>query len=266
MRLNCVCSCSSARGRRSGPGGWPGRSSRFLYQSQGCKEGRDCGGSHEPLNVREAGLLTVIEGCTAEQLKLGGGLCPLVIGGRVQKLRPDQQRPLRAPHQRGQVIRTEWGQVLRSTWCWCCTSSSTACTRGRSPPPLRPTVILVAGAGQLATTLQLSLSKSPSGPILCFPKFDEGLVRLLLNARPAGDRRPDLSRQAEGGHDTVQLEAWTLAPYPDSSQQRAVVVLVRQGGVPVSGARVGSRGQEVELVDPGEGPRRHHADVSGGRV
>ena len=186
-----------------------------------------------PLNVREAGLLIVIEGCTAEQLKLGGGLCPLVIGGRVQKLRPDQQRPLRAPHQRGQVIRTEWGQVLRSTWCWCCTSSSTACTRGRSPPPLRPTVILVAGAGQLATTSQLSLSKSPSGPILCFPKFDEGLVRLLLNARPAGDRRPDLSRQAEGGHDTVQLEAWTLAPYPDSSQQRAVVVLVRQGGVPV---------------------------------
>ena len=157
MRLNCVCSCSSARGRRSGPGGWPGRSSRFLYQSQGCKEGRDCGGSHEPLNVTEAGLLTVIEGCTAEQLKLGGGLCPLVIGGRVQKLRPDQQRPLRAPHQRGQVIRTEWGQVLRSTWCWCCTSSSTACTRGRSPPPLRPTVILVAGAGQLATTSQLSL-------------------------------------------------------------------------------------------------------------
>ena len=219
-----------------------------------------------PLNVREAGLLIVIEGCTAEQLKLGGGLCPLVIGGRVQKLRPDQQRPLRAPHQRGQVIRTEWGQVLRSTWCWCCTSSSTACTRGRSPPPLRPTVILVVGAGQLATTSQLSLSKSPSGPILCFPKFDEGLVRLLLNARPAGDRRPDLSRQAEGGHDTVQLKAWTLAPYPDSSQQRAVVVLVRQGGVPVSGARVGSRGQEVELVDPGEGPRRHHADVSGGRV
>lgn len=114
----------------------------------------------------------------------------MVIGGRVQKLRPDQQRPLRAPHQRGQVIRTEWGQVLRSTWCWCCTSSSTACTRGRSPPPLRPTVILVAGAVQLATTSQLSLSKSPSGPILCFPKFDEGLVRLLLNARPAGDRRP----------------------------------------------------------------------------
>ena len=94
-------------------------------------------------------------------------------------------------------------------------------------------MILVAGAGQLATTSQLSLSKSPSGPILCFPKFDEGLVRLLLNARPAGDRRPDLSRQAEGGHDTVQLKAWTLAPYPDSSQQRAVVVLAR--GVPVSG-------------------------------
>ena len=242
MRLNCGCSCSSARGRRSGPGGWPGRSSRFLYQSQGCKEGRDCGGSHEPLNITEAGLLTVIEGCTAEQLKLCGGLCPLVIGGRVQKLRPDQQRPLRAPHQRGQVIRTKWGQVLRSTWCWCCTSSSTACTRGRSPPPLRPTVILVAGAGQLATTSQLSLSKSPSGPILCFPKFDEGLVRLLLN-------------DARG------------RPAPDSSQQqRAVVVLARQGGVPVSGARVGSRGQEVELVDPGEGPRRHHADVSGGRV
>ena len=79
-------------------------------------------------------------------------------------------------------------------------------------------MILVSGAGQLATTSQLSLSKSPSGPILCFPKFDEGLVRLLLNARPAGDRRPDLSRQAEGGHDTVQLEAWPLAPYPDSSQ------------------------------------------------
>ena len=125
-------------------------------------------------------------------------------------------------------------------------------------------MILVAGAGQLATTSQLSLSKSLSGPILCFPKFDEGLVRLLLNARPAGDRRPDLSRQAEGGHDTVQLKAWTLAPYPDSSQQRAMVVLAH--GVPVSGARVGSRGQEVELVDPGEGPRRHHADVSGGRV
>ena len=52
-----------------------------------------------PLNVTEAGLLTVIEGCTAEQLKLGGSLCPLVIGGRVQKLRPDQQMPLRAPHQ-----------------------------------------------------------------------------------------------------------------------------------------------------------------------
>ena len=112
MRLNCVCSCSSARGRRSGPGGWPGRSSRFLYQSQGCKEGRDCGGSHEPLNVREAGLLTVIEGCTAEQLKLGGGLCPLMVGGKVQKLRPDQQRPLRAPHHRGQVLRAGRGQVL----------------------------------------------------------------------------------------------------------------------------------------------------------
>ena len=30
-----------------------------------------------PLNNTEAGLLTVSEGCTAEQLKLGGGLCPL---------------------------------------------------------------------------------------------------------------------------------------------------------------------------------------------
>ena len=102
--------------------------------------------------------------------------------------------------------------------------------KGTEPAPAPPHRDPGGGGGAASHHLAAEPEQVPQRPDL---KFDEGLVRLLLNARPAGDRRPDLSRQAEGGHDTVQLKAWTLAPYPDSSQQRAVVVLAR--GVPVSG-------------------------------
>jgi hypothetical protein len=107
------------------------------------------------------------------------------------------------------------------------------------------------GAARHHLAAEPGLGKSPSGPIYSFPKFNAGLVYFSLRGpRETGARSyrvklypSDWSggQRAEGGHNTVQLETWTL------------------GGVPVAGAalvaRVGSRGQQVELVDPGAGPK-----------
>ena len=232
----------------------------------------------------------------------------------------------------------EFEQSANTIFHWLVVGSAES---GGAPPPPRPTVFLVAGAGQLATTSQLSLGlaaaaspalqpstrfhheqlglepasdtrgsfsveaslssdlwlqllvedttainvfevKSPSGQIFSFPKFDAGLVyfslrgpretgvwsyRVKLYPSDQAGAGALLECWAAGGHNTVQLEAWTLAPAPEldsSQQQRAVVVLARlqQGGVPVSGAAVVARvgGREVALVDSGRG----YPDITAG--